>query len=39
VIVFVVVFIFIFSKGIEVMTKTNSYKIPYDGSSKSVFKK
>ena len=39
VIVFVVVFIFVFSKGIEVMTKTNSYSIPYDGPSKSVFEK
>ncbi len=39
VIVFVVVFIFIFSKGIEVLTKSNSYKIPYDGPSKSVFEK
>ena len=39
VIVFVVVFIFVFSKGIEVMTETNSYSIPYDGPSKSVFEK
>ena len=39
VIVFVVVFIFVFSKGIEVLTKTNSYSIPYDGPSKSVFEK
>ena len=28
-IVFVIVFIFVFSKGIEVLTNTNSYKIPY----------
>ena len=34
-----IVFIFVFSKGIEVLTKTNSYKIPYDGPSKSVFEK
>ena len=39
VIFFVIVFIFIFSKGIEVMTETNSYKIPYNGPSKSVFEK
>ena len=28
-----------FSKGIEVLTNTNSYTIPYDGPSKSVFEK
>ena len=41
VIVFVIVFIFIFSKGIEVLTSPNpnSYSIPYDGPSKSVFEK
>ena len=41
VIVFVVVFIFVFSKGIEVLTSPNpsSYSIPYDGPSKSVFEK
>jgi len=39
VIVFVVVFIFVFSKGIEVLTNTNSYSIPYDGPAKSVFEK
>ena len=39
VIVFVIVFIFVFSKGIEVLTNTNSYKIPYDGPTKSVFEK
>jgi hypothetical protein len=41
VIVFVVVFIFVFSKGIEVLTSPNpySYSIPYEGSSKSVFEK
>ena len=39
--VFVVVFIFVFSKGIEVFTRPNpsSYSIPYDGPSKSVFEK
>jgi hypothetical protein len=37
----VIVFIFVFSKGIEVLTSPNpySYSIPYDGSSKSVFEK
>ena len=41
VIVFVIVFIFVFSKGIEVLTSPNpnSYSIPYDGPSKSVFDK
>ena len=40
-IVFVIVFIFVFSKGIEVLTSPNpySYSIPYEGSSKSVFEK
>ena len=27
------------SKGIEVLTRTNSYSIPYDGTSKSAFEK
>ncbi len=39
VIFFVIVFMFIFSKGVEVLTKTNSYSIPYDGPSKSAFEK
>ena len=41
VLVFVIVFTFVFSKGIEVLTSPNpySYSIPYDGSSKSVFEK
>ena len=39
VIVFVVVFMFVFSKGIEVLTRTNSYSIPYDGPAKSAFEK
>ena len=38
-IVFVIVFIFVFSKGIEVLTNTNSYTIPYDGPSKSAIEK
>jgi 4-hydroxybenzoate polyprenyltransferase len=39
--IMVIVFIFVFSKGIEVLTSPNpySYSIPYDGSSKSVFEK
>ena len=39
VIFFLVFFIFIFTKGVEVLTKTNSYSIPYDGPSKSAFEK
>ena len=38
-IVFVIVFIFVFSKGIEVLTNTNSYKIPYGGPDKSAVEK
>ena len=38
-IVFVIVFMFVFSKGIEVLTNTNSYKIPYEGPSKSAIEK
>ena len=36
---FVIVFIFVFSKGIEVLTNTNSYKIPYGGPDKSAIEK
>ena len=39
VIIFVILFMFVFSKGVEVLTKTNSYSIPYDGPSKSAFEK
>tara|TARA_Y100001978_G_scaffold128838_1_gene115061 strand:+ start:305 stop:757 length:453 start_codon:yes stop_codon:yes gene_type:complete len=39
VIIFVIVFMFVFSKGIEVLTRTNSYSIPYDGPAKSAFEK
>ena len=35
--VFIIVFMFVFSKGIEVLTNTNSYKIPYEGPDKSAF--
>ena len=38
-IVFVIVFIFVFSKGIEVLTNTNSYKISYGGPDKSAIEK
>ena len=38
-IVFVIVFIFVFSKRIEVLTNTNSYKIPYGGPDKSAIEK
>ncbi len=34
---FVVVFMFVFSKGVEVLTNTNSYEIKYTGPKKSVF--
>jgi len=39
VIIFVILFMFVFTKGIEVLTKTNSYSIPYDGPAKSAFEK
>jgi|TARA_B100001057_G_C22796520_1_gene929813 4-hydroxybenzoate polyprenyltransferase len=39
VVFFVIFFIFIFSKGIEVMTKTNSYTIKYDGPNKTTLQR
>ena len=36
---FVVVFMFIFSKGIEVLNSNNSYTIKYDGPDKTVWEK
>jgi hypothetical protein len=39
VIIFVILFMFVFSKGVEVLTKTNSYSIPYDGPAKSAIEK
>ena len=36
---FLVFFIFIFSKGVEVLTKTNSYSIKYDGPKKTTFER
>jgi hypothetical protein len=35
VVFFVIFFIFIFTKGVEVLTKTNSYNIPYSGPDSS----
>ena len=35
VIFFIIFFIFIFTKGVEVLTKTNSYNIPYSGPDTS----
>ena len=39
VIFFLVFFIFIFSKGVEVLTKTNSYSIKYDGPKKTTLER
>ena len=39
VVFFVIFFIFIFSKGIEVLTKTNSYTIKYDGPDKTTLQR
>ena len=36
---FIVFFIFIFTKGIEVLTKSNSYTIQYDGPKKSTIER
>ena len=38
-VLFIIFFIFIFTKGIEVLTKTNSYTIKYDGPEKSTFQR
>ena len=35
-IIFIIFFMFIFTKGIDVMNKSNSYSIPYDGPASSV---
>ena len=37
--VFIIVFMFVFSKGIEVLNKTNSYTIEYDGPDKTAEEK
>tara|TARA_B100001029_G_C15036859_1_gene440727 strand:- start:912 stop:1361 length:450 start_codon:yes stop_codon:yes gene_type:complete len=39
VIFFIVFFIFIFTKGVEVLTKTNSYSIKYEGPKKSTLER
>tara|TARA_A100001011_G_C13883793_1_gene664076 strand:+ start:48 stop:497 length:450 start_codon:yes stop_codon:yes gene_type:complete len=39
VVFFIIFFIFIFTKGVEVLTKTNSYNIPYSGPDTSVFER
>ena len=39
VIFFLVFFIFIFTKGVEVLTKTNSYSIIYDGPKKTTLER
>ena len=38
-IVFVIVFMFVFSKGIEVLNSSNSYSIEYDGPDKTAEEK
>ena len=38
-VLFIIFFIFIFTKGIEVLTKTNSYPIKYDGPEKSTLQR
>ena len=39
VVFFLIFFIFIFTKGVEVLTKSNSYKIKYDGPTKSTIER
>ena len=39
VVFFIVFFIFIFTKGVEVLTKTNSYSIIYDGPKKTTLER
>tara|TARA_B110000881_G_C18467807_1_gene459701 strand:+ start:157 stop:606 length:450 start_codon:yes stop_codon:yes gene_type:complete len=36
---FIIFFIFIFTKGIDVLTKTNSYTIKYDGPDKTTLQR
>ncbi|MFL2890022.1 MAG: hypothetical protein ACJZ4O_04155 [Pelagibacteraceae bacterium] len=38
-ILFVIFFIFIFTKGIDVLTRTNSYTIEYDGPEKTTLQR
>ena len=39
VVFFLIFFIFIFTKGVEVLTKSNSYKIKYEGPTKSTIER
>ena len=39
VVFFIIFFIFIFTKGIDVLTRTNSYSIEYDGPVKSTLER
>ena len=39
VIFFIIFFIFIFTKGVEVLTKTNSYSIKYEGPKKTTLER
>ena len=39
VVFFIIFFIFIFTKGIEVLTKTNSYTIKYEGPEKTTLQR
>ena len=39
VVFFLLFFIFIFTKGVEVLTKTNSYSIKYDGPKKTTIER
>ena len=36
---FIIFFIFIFTKGVEVLTTSNSYSIKYDGPKKSTIER
>ena len=38
-VLFIVFFIFIFTKGISVLQRTNSYSIPYDGPEKTTLQR
>ena len=39
VVFFIIFFIFIFTKGVEVLTKSNSYSIKYEGPKKKYYRK
>ena len=38
-VLFIIFFIFIFTKGIDVLTRTNSYTIKYDGPEKTTLQR